>query len=181
LGVVEGQHNERAVDGDRLGTVVVVEHHPAAEPAHPGLTGLVKDRVGPDVGHAGGRLGFRGGIRPAEHVAQVPGRAAGEAGQAKKESQAAEQRQGITAGEKSSVWHRGDDRILRRKCPFSCPGVYTCAKERCDREYSLADNSPTPPLPHSSSPHSSTRALSRNRSPVDIPPGSPRWAAATGS
>ena len=26
LGVVEGQHGERAVDGDRLGAVVVVEH-----------------------------------------------------------------------------------------------------------------------------------------------------------
>jgi len=108
-GVVEGQHDEGAVDGDRLGTIVAVEHHSPAEPPHSELARLLEDRIRPNVGHAGRRLGFRGGIRSGERFVQVPGSAPGQTGQTTQDSQAADGRREMTASDGSTVSHRVRD------------------------------------------------------------------------
>lgn len=58
VGGVEGKYRERAVDFDRLGLFLRVEHDPPAEAANRWAARLAKHGVVPDLRHAVGHLRF---------------------------------------------------------------------------------------------------------------------------
>jgi len=51
VGCVEREHDQLAIDLDRLFFIDTIEHDPTPKTADSFLSGLAEDRVGPNIGH----------------------------------------------------------------------------------------------------------------------------------